>query len=184
MKLAQEIRAGNVIMQGKDPMVVLKTESRRRGRGAATVRMKMKNLLNGAGAEVVFKADDKMEQIVLDHKECTYTYFADPMYVFMDADYNQFEVEAENMGDAIQYLDGNMAVEVVFYDGKAISVELPTTVVREIETEPAVKGDTSGKVMKPAKIVGTGFEIAVPLFVENGDKIEIDTRTHEYKKRV
>jgi elongation factor P len=63
-------------------------------------------------------------------------------------------------------------------------VELPTTVVREITTEPAVKGDTSGKVMKPAKLVNTGFEIAVPLFVESGDKIEIDTRTHEYKKRV
>jgi elongation factor P len=76
-----------------------------------------------------------------------------------------------------------MPVEVVFYDGKAISVELPTTLVREITTEPAVKGDTSGKVMKPARIA-TGFEIAVPLFVENGDKIEIDTRTHEYRKRV
>jgi translation elongation factor P/translation initiation factor 5A len=85
MKLAQEIRAGNVIMQGKDPMVVLKTEYSRGGRNAATVRMKMKNLLNGGGAEVVFKADDKMDQIILDKKECTYTYFADPMYVFMDA---------------------------------------------------------------------------------------------------
>jgi elongation factor P len=73
---------------------------------------------------------------------------------------------------------------VTFYDGKAISVELPTSVVREIETEPAVKGDTSGKVMKPARLKGTGFEISVPLFVENGDKIEIDTRTHEYRKRV
>ena len=184
MKTAQEIRAGNVIMHGKDPMVVLRTEYSRGGRNSATVRLKMKNLLNGSGAEVVFKADDKMEQIKLDHKECTYTYFADPMYVFMDGEYNQFEVEAENMGDAIQYLEDNMAVEVVFYDGKAISVELPTTVVREIETEPAVKGDTSGKVMKPAKLVGTGFEISVPLFVGNGDKVEIDTRTHEYKKRV
>jgi len=106
------------------------------------------------------------------------------MYVFMDSEYNQFEVEAENMGDAIQYLEDNMPVEVVFYDGKAISVELPTTVVREIVTEPAVKGDTSGKVMKPAKLVGTGFEVAVPLFVDSGDKIEIDTRTHEYRKRV
>ena len=184
MKLAQELRAGNVIMQGKDPMVVLKTEYSRGGRGAATVRIKMKNLLNGAGAELVFKADDKMDQIVLDKKECTYSYFADPMYAFMDAEYNQFEVEAENMGDAINYLQDGMTVEVVFYDGKAISVELPTTVVREIETDPAVKGDTSGKVLKPAKIVGTGFEISVPIFVENGDKIEIDTRTHEYKKRV
>jgi elongation factor P len=184
MKLAQEIRAGNVIMQGKDPMVVLKTEYARGGRGAATVRMKMKNLLNGSGAEVVFKADDKMDQVILDKKECTYSYFADPMYAFMDAEYNQFEVETENMGDAINYLQDGMPVEVVFYDGKAISVELPTTVVREIETDPAVKGDTSGKVLKPAKIVGTGFEISVPIFVENGDKIEIDTRTHEYRKRV
>jgi elongation factor P len=159
MKLAQEIRAGNVIMQGKDPMVVLKTEYSRGGRGAATVRMTMKNLLNGGGAEVVFKADDKMEQIILDKKDCTYTYFADPMYVFMDTEYNQYEVEAENMGDAISYLDDAMPVEVTFYDGKAISVELPTT-------------------------VGTGFAIAVPLFVEDGDKVEIDTRTHEYRKRV
>ena len=183
MKIAQEIRAGNVIMQGKDPMVVLKTEYSRGGRNAATVRMKLKSLLNNSGTEVVFKADDKMDQIVLDKKECTYSYFADPMYVFMDHEYNQFEVEAENMGDAISYLEDGMPVEVVFYDGKAISVELPTTVVREVTTEPAVKGDTSGKVMKPAK-TATGFEIAVPLFVENGDRIEIDTRTHEYRKRV
>ena len=184
MKLAQEIRAGNVIMQGKDPMVVLKTEYSRGGRNAATVRMKMKNLLNGGGAEVVFKADDKMDPIVLDKRECTYSYFADPMYVFMDTEYNQYEVEAENMGDAIQYLEDAMPVEVTFYDGKAISVELPTTIVRQIHTEPAVKGDTSGKVMKPAKLVGTGFEISVPLFVEDGDRVEIDTRTHEYRKRV
>jgi elongation factor P len=102
----------------------------------------------------------------------------------MDTEYNQYEVEAESMGDAIQYLEDSMPVEVTFYDGKAISLELPTTVVRAINTEPAVKGDTSGKVTKPAKLAGTGFEIAVPLFVEDGDRIEIDTRTHEYRKRV
>ena len=184
MKLAQEIRAGNVIMQGKDPMVVLKTEYSRGGRNAATVRLKMKNLLNGGGAEVVFKADDKMDQIILDKKECTYSYFADPMYVFMDAEYNQFEVESENMVDALKYLEDGLACEVVFYNGKAISVELPNSVVREvIYTEPAVKGDTSGKVMKPAKLA-TGFELPVPAFVNIGDKIEIDTRTDEYKNRV
>ena len=183
MKIAQEIRAGNVIMYGKDPMVVLRTEYSRGGRNAATVRMKLKSLLNSSGTEVVYKADDKMDQIVLDKKECTYSYFADPMYVFMDSEYNQFEVEAENMGDAISYLEDGMPVEVVFYDGKAISVELPTSLVREVTTEPAVNGDTSGKVMKPAKLA-TGFEITVPLFVENGDKVEIDTRTHEYRKRV
>ena len=125
----------------------------------------------------------KRVRAALDTYGVPYTYFADPMYAFMDSDYNQFEVEAENMGDAIQYLEDNMGVEVVFYDSKAISVELPTTVVREVTTEPAVKGDTSGKVLKPAKI-STGFEIGVPIFVAQGDKVEIDTRTGEYRKRV
>ncbi|MCX7691936.1 elongation factor P [Tepidimonas taiwanensis] len=184
MKLAQEIRAGNVIMHGKDPMIVLKTEYQRGGRGAATVRMKLKALLNNSATEVVFKADDKIDNIILDKKECTYSYFADPMYVWMDSEYNQYEVEAENMGDALNYLEDGMAAEVVFYEGKAISIELPTSVVREVTwTEPAVKGDTSGKVLKPAKIA-TGFEVMVPIFVEQGDKIEIDTRTGEYRKRV
>jgi elongation factor P len=106
------------------------------------------------------------------------------MYVWMDAEYNQYEVEAENMGDALNYLEDGMTAEVVFYEGKAISIELPTTVVRQVTwTEPAVKGDTSGKVLKPAKIA-TGFEVQVPIFVEQGDKIEIDTRTGEYRKRV
>jgi elongation factor P len=106
------------------------------------------------------------------------------MYVFMDSEYNQFEVEQDNLGDAIHYIQDGMTCEVVFYDGKAISVELPNSVVREvIYTEPAVKGDTSGKVMKPAKI-NTGFELPVPAFVGIGDKIEIDTRTGEYRNRV
>ena len=114
----------------------------------------------------------------------TYSYFADPMYVFMDADYEQYEVEADNMTDALKYLEDGLACEVVFYNGKAISVDLPNSVVREVTyTEPAVKGDTSGKVLKPATIA-TGFELMVPAFVEIGDKIEIDTRTDEYKNRV
>ena len=184
MKTAQEIRAGNVIMHGKDPMVVLKTEYSRGGRNSATVRMKLKSLIANFNTEVVFKADDKMDQIVFDKKECTYSYFADPMYVWMDTEFNQYEVENENMGDSLNYLEDGMSAEVVFYDGKAISVELPTSVVREITwTEPAVKGDTSGKVLKPAKI-STGFDINVPIFVAQGDKVEIDTRTAEYRKRV
>jgi elongation factor P len=146
--------------------------------------MKFKILLTGSGSETVYRADDKFELVTLDRKEVTYSYFADPMYVFMDAEYNQYEVEADNMEDALKYLVDGMPLEVVFYDGKAISVELPTSVVREvIYTEPAVKGDTSGKVMKPAKI-STGFELPVPAFVEIGDKIEIDTRTDEYRNRV
>lgn len=184
MKTAQELRVGNVFMLNGQPQVVVKTEFSKSGRNASVVKMKMKNLLTEAAQEAVYRSDEKFDVVVLDRKDVTYSYFADPLYVFMDTDYNQYEVEAENMGDTINYLEDGMACEAVFYEGKAISVELPTTVVREITyTEPAVKGDTSGKVLKPAKIA-TGFEVGVPLFVDQGDKIEIDTRTGEYKRRV
>ncbi len=183
MKIAQEVRAGNVIMVGTEPMVVLKAEYSRSGRNGSVVKMKMKNLLTDSAQETVYRADDKFEQIMLDRKEVTYSYFADPMYVFMDGEYNQYEIEAESMGDAINYIEDGMACAVVFYNDKAISVELPNTIIREvIYTEPAVRGDTSGKVMKPAKI-NTGFELPVAAFVEIGDKIEIDTRTNEFKRR-
>ncbi len=185
MKTAQELRAGNVFMVGNDPMVVQKSEYNKSGRNAAVVKMKLKNLLSGAATESVYKADEKFDVVVLDRKQCNYSYFADPMYVFMDQEFEQYEIEAENMGDALNYIVDGMEdiCEVTFYNGKAISVEMPTMVVREVEyTEPAVKGDTSGKVMKPARLVG-GAEISVPAFVENGDKIEIDTRTNEFRKR-
>ncbi|WP_042886574.1 elongation factor P [Cupriavidus necator] len=184
MKIAQELRVGNVFMIGGDPMVVQKAEYNKSGRNAAVVKMKYKNLLTDAPGESVFKADDKFEVVVLERRECTYSYFADPMYVFMDTDYNQYEVEQDSMGDSLNYLEDGMTVEVVFYNDKAISVEMPTTLVREIVyTEPAVKGDTSsGKVLKGAKI-NTGFELQVPLFCSIGDKIEIDTRTGEYRSR-
>jgi len=184
MKQAQELRAGNVIMVGKDPMVVMRAEYNKGGRNSAVMKMKLKNLLSNSTTETVFKADDKIDVLMLERKEVTYSYFADPMYVFMDGEYNQYEIEADMMGDALNYLEEGLTCEVVFYDGKAISIELPTTVVREIETEPAVRGDTSGKVLKPAKLISTGFTVNVPLFCETGDKIEVDTRTAEYKRRV
>ena len=172
MKIAQELRAGNVVMVGDAPLVIQKAEYSRSGRSGSVVKMKFKNLLTDAPSENIFKADDKFEQVMLERKECTYSYFADPMYVFMDEEFNQYEVEKDNLGDAINYND------------KAISVELANTIVREvIYTEPAVRGDTSGKVMKPAKL-STGFELPVAAFIDIGDKIEIDTRTNEYKKRV
>ena len=184
MKIAQEVRAGNVIMIGKDPMVVQKAEFNKSGRNASVMKMKMKNLLTGSGMETVYRADEKFDVIQLERKDVTYSYFQDPMYVFMDSEFNQFEVEKENMGDALNYLAEGLVCELTFYDGKAISVEMPTSVVREVKyTEPAVKGDTSGKVMKPAKLA-TGYEVQVPLFVSTGDNIEVDTRTGEYRRRV
>jgi elongation factor P len=147
------------------------------------MKMKLRNLLTGTGTETVYKADEKFDDIILDRREVTFSYFADPVYVFMDQEFNQHEVDKENLGDSIHYLEDGMQCEMTLYDGRAISVQLPNTVVREIETDPAVRGDTSGKVMKPAK-TATGLVVQVPLFCDTGDKIEIDTRTGEYKRRV
>jgi elongation factor P len=184
MKLAQEVRAGNVIMIGTNPMVVQKAEFSKSGRNASVVKMKLRNLLSGGGTETIYRADEKFDVIQLERKDVTYSYFADPMYVFMDEEFNQYDVEKENMEDALPYLEDGLACQLTFYEGKTISVELPTSVVREvIYTEPAVKGDTSGKVLKPAKLA-SGFEVPVPLFVNTGDRIEVDTRTGEYRRRV
>ena len=142
------------------------------------------SLLSNGGTETVYRADDRFEDIILDKKEVSYSYFGDPLYVWMDDEYNQYEVEAEVMEDVLKYLEDGMKAEVVLYNGRPISIELPTILVREVVyTEPAVKGDTSGKVMKPAKLA-TGHIVQVPAFVNTGDKIEIDTRTDEYRSRV
>lgn len=184
MKFAQELRAGNVVMVGKDPWVVVRGEFSKSGRNAAVMKLKMRSLMAGTMSENVYKADEKFEDIVLDRRPVTYSYFADPMYVFMDAEFNQHEVDAEVLGSSVNFLDDGMPCEMTLYDGRGISVELPTTVVRTIEyTEPSVRGDTSGKVLKTAKLVG-GYELKVPAFCEIGDKIEIDTRDGEYKNRV
>ncbi len=184
MKQAQELSSGNVIMVGKDPMVIQKAEYNKGGRSSAVVKMKLRNLLTGAASEVVYKADDKLDQVILERKEVTYSYYADPSYVFVDAEYNQYDMDTESLGDAINYLEDGMPGEITMYEGRAISVELPNSLVREIEyTEPAVRGDTSGKVLKPATLKN-GFKINVPLFCETGDKIEIDTTTGEYRRRV
>ena len=189
MKTAQEVRVGNVIMVDGSPMVIHKAEynvsKSGRRQNAAIVKMKMKDLLTNNSTESIFQATDKFDVVILDKKEVSYSYFSDPNYIFMDSEFNQYEVAKESMEETLKFLEDEMICEVVFYDEKAISVELPNSVVREITyTEPAVKGDnTSGKVMKPAKI-STDFELMVPLFCENGDKIEIDTRTLEYRNRI
>ncbi|HLT05804.1 MAG TPA: elongation factor P [Pseudomonas sp.] len=186
MKTAQEFRAGQVASINGQPWVIQKAEFNKSGRNAAVVKMKLKNLLTGAGTETVFKADDKLEPIILDRKEVTYSYFADPLYVFMDSDFNQYEIEKEDLEGVMAFIEDGMSdvCEAVFYGEKVISVELPTTITRQIAyTEPAVRGDTSGKVMKTARL-NSGAELQVSAFCEIGDFIEIDTRTGEYKARV
>jgi elongation factor P len=187
MKPAKEVRVGNIIMVDSKPMIILRSDVNGSSRTGFTYKWKMKNLLTNSPQENVFRGDDKFDVVVLDKKEVTYSYFADPLYVFMDADYEQYEIEGENLGDALNYLKDGMECEAVFYDGKAISVELPTTIVRQIVySEPAVKGNTSGNVLKEAKIENPieahRHTVMVPLFVSQDDMIEIDTRTNEYKR--
>ena len=187
MKPAKEIRVGNIIMIDSKPMIVLRSDVNGSSRTGFTYKWKMKNLLTNSPQENVMRGDDKFDVVVLDKKPVTYSYFADPLFVFMDADYNQFEIEEENLGDALHYLKDGMECEAIFYDGKAISVELPTTVVRQVVySEPAVKGNTSGNVLKEARIENAveslRHTVQVPLFVAQDDMIEIDTRTNEYKR--
>jgi elongation factor P len=185
MKTAQEVKSGNVIMVNGNPMVVLKTEFNKSGRNSAVVKMKMKNLLNEQAQESVYKADEKFDQVILETKNVTYSYFSDPMYIFMDEEFNQYEVEEENLGDTKSFIEDGMTdvCEVTLYEGKAISVELPTIIVREVEyTEPAAKGDTSGKVTKIAKLK-SGFELQVASFIEIGERIEIDSRDGSFRSR-
>lgn len=186
MKTAQEIRPGQVIMIDGSPWKVQKNDFHRAGRGSAVNKMKLKNLLNGVQTETAFKSDDKLEQIVLEQKEVTYSYFADPMYVFVDSDYEQIEIEKEDLENVIDFIEDGMedVCQAVFYDGKVISIDLPKTIVRQIAyTEPAARGDTTGKVMKTARL-NSGYELKVSEFCEIGDFIEIDTIACEYKSRV
>jgi len=183
MKIAQELRAGNVIMINDQPMVIRKAEYNKSGRNAAVVKMRLQNLLTGTATESIYNADEKFEDIILDKKEVNYSYNDGELYVFMDSEFNQYNVEKDVVGDGHYFLSDNLPCEITIYNEKSISVELPTKVVQEVEyTEPAVRGDTSGKIMKPAKMT-SGFETTVPAFINNGEKIEIDTRTGEYVGR-
>jgi len=176
-------------MVDSKPMIVLRSDVNGSSRTGFTYKWKMKNLLTDTPMENVFRGDDKFDVVVLDKKPVTYSYFADPLFVFMDSEYNQYEIEEENLGDAIHYLKDGMECEAVFYNDKAISVELPTTIARKVVySEPAVKGNTSGNVLKEARIENAveahAHTVQVPLFVAQDDVIEIDTRTNEYKRVV
>lgn len=181
MKIVQEFCVGNVVQIGSDVWVIVKMEYNKLGCNVVVVKMKMKNLLLNVGQELVYKVDDKFDVVVFDCKEVMYLYFVDLMYVFMDVDYNQYEVEVEMMGEVLNYFEDGMVCEVVFYNEKVILVELLMIFVCEIiYMELVVKGDMLlGKVLKNVKLV-IGFELQVLLFCNIGDKIEIDMCMNEY----
>ncbi len=185
MKTAQDIKVNNVLLIDGSPWIVQRAEYTKSGRNSAIMKMKLKNLLTGSSSETVYKFDDKVEQVMLDHIDVTYSYKTDDMYVFMDEEYNQYELNVDDIEAVLPFIVDGMTdiCTAVFFQGKVISVDMPTTIVRQIDyTEASARGDTSGKVMKPAKL-SNGTELKVADFCEVGDWIEIDTRTGEYKSR-
>lgn len=154
------------------------------GKGGAFVRTKLKNLDTGATQDKTFRAGEKMEQAILETKKMQFLY-KDEHYNFMDmANYEQIQLSEDQVSDEKDYFLENMELSVVYHNDRPISIELPIFIEASIvETEPGIKGDTVGTSFKPAKIE-TGAKVQVPLFINDGDRIKIDTRTGEYITRV
>lgn len=155
------------------------------GKGAAFVRTKMKNVITGAVVERSFNPTEKVEKAHIERKDMEYLYEDSGLFYFMDQEtYEQIPLSADQLGDALKFVKENMVVTILSYKGSVFSVEPPNFVELEvIETEPGIKGNTASNVTKPAK-VETGATITVPMFINEGDKIKIDTRTAEYMSRV
>ena len=155
------------------------------GKGAAFVRTKLKNIINGALVERSFRPTEKFPQARIDRKDMQYLYEDGGLFTFMDVEtYDQIALNAETIGDALKFVKENEMCKVCSYNGSVFSVEPPLFVELQItETEPGFKGDTATGATKPA-IVETGAKVNVPLFVEQGETIKIDTRTGEYLSRV
>ena len=186
VKIAIDLQVGNVILVDNAPLVVLTRQYNKSGRNGAVIKVKTKNLLTNRAAETIFKADDKLEGVMLEKKDCTYSYYAPPAHVFVDDEFNQYEIAEDTLESIAHFLSPDMTdvCEVTFYDGKPISVVLPKIIIREIEyTEPVARGDTSGKITKNAILKDTKYELQVSPFVQIGDKIEIDSETGEFRKR-
>ncbi len=152
MKTGKELKPGTVLRIDNDPWLVQKAEFTKSGRNSAIMKTKLKNLLTGYKTETVYGADDKLDDVILDRKEATLSFINGDEYTFMDTtDYTMYELNAEDIEAVLPYIEEGMedVCEAVFFEGRLVSVELPTTISRKVVyTENAARGDTSGKVMK------------------------------------
>lgn len=184
MIAASDFRKGVTFEINNEPFVILDFQHVKPGKGAAFVRTKYKSLINGTIRETTFNPSEKFPRAHIETKEMQYLYNEGDLYYFMDNEtYDQIPLSAEQVEDAILYIKENDSATLKFYKGKCFLVEPPNFVVLTVvEAEPGVKGDTATNVTKKAK-VETGAEINVPTFVNEGDKIKIDTRSGEYLSR-
>ncbi len=167
-----------------DPYIVLEFQFVKPGKGTAFTRTKIRNLISGAVLDHTYKSGEKLKPADTEDREMQFLY-SDGDFHFMDNNnYEQVSLESSVVGEAVNYLTENMMIEVSFFKGRSIGLSLPNFVVLEvIETAPGEKGNTVTGASKPA-VVSTGYSVNVPLFVNEGDQLRVDTRTGEYVERV
>ena len=180
-----ELRNGVTFELDGNLFKVIEYTHHKPGRGKATIRTKVRNLRSGAVLEKSFTSSDRVQDVRLDYRTVQFLYFDGDLYHFMDVvSYEQPALDRKTLGEAVNYLTENLEVKLTFYDQEPIDVELPTAVDLEVtEADMAVKGDTATGANKIVTLE-TGLKVQVPLFVETGNKIRVDTRTGEYVTRV
>ncbi len=181
---AGELRPGNTVERGGDLLQVLEFAHIKLGRGTAVVRTKLRNLTTGAVTEETFRPEEKFGRARIERSEVQYLYRDGDAYVVMDTStYEQTPLTPEQIGDGTRWLKENATLTLLSYEGRILGVELPITVELEVrETEPGFKGDTANAASKPATLE-TGAVVDVPLFVNQGDRVRVDTRTARYIER-
>jgi len=180
-----DIKKGLKFKMDGAPYAVVDFQFVKPGKGTAFVWTKMKNLISGQVLERNFRSGEVLEEVDVETRESTYSYLDGDNYVFMDSEtFDTFPVTAEKLGDSAGFLMEGMKCQILFYEGRVITVDLPNFIeVLVTYSEPAVKGDTANNVTKEAKIE-TGATVRVPLFIDQGTTIRIDTRTSEYVGRI
>jgi elongation factor P len=179
-----EIKAGVTVLVEGDVYLVIDTEHVKPGKGAAFVRAKMRNLKNSSIQERTFRGDEKIEQAFVEERKLQYLYNSGSMYHFMDQEnYEEIAISEDAIADKKKFLKDNLDVAGYFYKGQTLNIALPNFIEFTIRhTEPGIKGDTAKSGTKPAEIE-TGATIQVPLFINSGDRIKVDTRTGTYVER-
>ena len=179
-----EFRKGLSILIENEPFIIVDFQHVKPGKGGAFVRTRLKSLVSGNVLERTFRSGEKMELPDLETRQMQYLYREEDRFYFMDVgNYDQLFILEENLGDPKNFLKEGLVIEVLFYKGNTIGVQMQNFVsLQVVETEPGMKGDTAQNATKPAKIE-TGYVLQVPLFIEEGDMLKIDTRTGAYIER-
>ena len=185
MYSASDFRKGLKVQIDGEPYIMTDFSFSKPGKGQALYRARLRNMITGNAFEKTFRSNDKLEKADLEERTMQYLYKQGDQYIFMDnASFEQLEISKEQLGDAVNFLTDNMDVEVLQYNGRPIGVTLPNFVnLKVIQADPWAKGDTSGSDSKPVT-VETGYVLQVPPFIEEGDRLQIDTRTGVYVTRV